>query len=88
VRLQSQMDLIRREVEDLQVPPPFESSISHRNPAALQMSNRDLKAELSGIHSAHSMEIENLEKLCDSLREEHEVRPLLFPLPCLPLLRL
>jgi hypothetical protein len=55
------------------------------------MSNRELKAELSGIHSAHSMEIENLEKLCDSLREEHEVCPLLFPSsspPCLPLLRL
>jgi hypothetical protein len=37
------------------------------------MSDSELKAELSSIHSAHAAEIENLEKLCDSLREEHEV---------------
>lgn len=42
------------------------------------MTNSELKAELAGIHGSHTQEVENLEKLCDSLREEHDVPTLLI----------
>jgi hypothetical protein len=43
------------------------------------MSSSELKAELAGIKGAHGQEIENMERLCDSLREEHQVIALPFP---------
>lgn len=37
------------------------------------MTNSQISSELEGVNSVHTIELEGLEKLCDSLRTEHEV---------------
>jgi hypothetical protein len=92
VRMQTLLDTTRRELEDLQVSgsalPRLFLLCSSSSPTLHwpQMSSSELKAELTNIKGAHGQEIENMERMCDTLREEHQVRLFDFPLSLLLIL--